>query len=56
MSEVTGKEIRPIYANDSGFYIKKIILDISKIKNITGWSPKTDMFEGIEKTWNWIKG
>jgi UDP-glucose 4-epimerase len=55
MSEVTGKEIRPIYANDNGFYIKKIILDISKIKNITGWSPKTDMFEGIEKTWNWIK-
>jgi UDP-glucose 4-epimerase len=55
MSEVTGKEIRPIYVNNNGFYIKKIILDISKIKNITGWSPKIDIFDGIEKTWNWIK-
>jgi UDP-glucose 4-epimerase len=55
ISEVTGKTICPLYKNDAGVYIKKIILDISKIKNATGWSPSTGLFEGVQKTWDWIR-
>jgi UDP-glucose 4-epimerase len=54
MREVTGKEITPQYISDPGKYISKIVLDIEKIRNNTGWSPKTDIHEGIMKTWKWI--
>ena len=53
MNEVTGKEICPVYISDNKRYIKKIVLDISRIKK-TGWSQKTGLREGITRTWNWI--
>ena len=55
ISEVTGHQLDPIYVNDYGVYIKKIILDITKIEKATGWSPNTDLIEGIKRTWEWIK-
>jgi len=54
MRDVTGKEISPQYIQDSGKYISKIVLDIEKIRNDTGWFPKTDIPDGIRKTWEWI--
>ena len=55
ISEITGQSINPIYTNDNAIYIQKIILDISKIRRATGWSPGTGLLEGITKTWEWIK-
>jgi len=55
MRDVTGKEITPVYIQNSGKYISKIVLDIEKIREDTGWSPKIDMHEGIKKTLEWIK-
>jgi len=52
--DITGKEFAPEYLPDSGKYISKIVLDIEKIKNDTGWFPTTDIREGIKKTWEWI--
>lgn len=54
MSRVTGEDISPIYLLNDRKYIKDIILDISNIRNQSGWSPKTDIFKGIEKTWDWL--
>jgi len=54
MRDVTGKEIYPQYIQDSGKYISKVVLDIEKIRNDTGWFPKTDIYEGIKKTWEWL--
>ena len=31
------------------------LLDIDKIKNATGWSPRTSLRRGIERTWEWLK-
>lgn len=31
------------------------VMDISKIKNETGWEPKTNIYSGIDKTIKWIK-
>jgi UDP-glucose 4-epimerase len=55
MSEVTGKAISPKYIDNTGFYLSKIILDISKVKRATGWNPKVSLHEGIERTWDWIQ-
>jgi UDP-glucose 4-epimerase len=54
MRDITGKEIKPKYLPDSGKYISKIVLDIEKIRKETGWFPKTDIHEGIQRTWEWI--
>ena len=54
MRDVTGKEINPEFITDHSVYISKIVLDISKINQETGWSPSTGLDEGIKKTWEWI--
>ena len=55
MSEVTGDKITPEYVDNEGIYISRIVLDISKIFNETGWKPKISLHEGIANTWKWIK-
>jgi UDP-glucose 4-epimerase len=54
MSEVSGKEVIPVYMPDSRNYVSKIVLDIHKIKKDTGWQPKVELKKGVEKTWFWI--
>lgn len=55
MSEVVGQKVVPDYIKDSGTYIPKIVLDISRIQKETGWKPTTELSEGIKKTREWIK-
>jgi UDP-glucose 4-epimerase len=55
MSDVTGKSVSPIYKQDEGRYIRKVVLDISKIHQQTGWRPKINISEGIAKTWEWLE-
>jgi UDP-glucose 4-epimerase len=55
MEEVTEKNIFPIRIMDTGYHISKIVLDIEKIQKETGWFPKTEIKDGIKKTWEWIK-
>jgi UDP-glucose 4-epimerase len=54
MSEITGTPISPVFRPDSGRYIRNVVLDISKIQNCTGWHPKTDIANGISRTWKWL--
>ena len=54
MSAVVGKKIIPDYVENSGTYIPKMLLDISRIEKETGWKPSTDISEGIKKTWHWL--
>jgi len=54
MSEVTVKNIRPEYVNNSVIYVSKIVLDISRISSATGWVPKISLKEGVLKTWRWV--
>ena len=55
MSGVVGHKVVSEYVKDSGIYIPKIVLDISRIQKETGWKPTTELSEGINKTWEWIK-
>lgn len=51
MSDITGLEINPKYVDEPKNYVSRNVLDISKITNETGWTPKTGIKEGIEKIW-----
>jgi len=54
MSNVAGKKIEPVYAEDTAIRVQKIVLDISRIRDEVGWKPSTSLQEGIERTWRWI--
>lgn len=51
MSGVVGQKVIPDYIKDTGVYIPKIILDISRIKKEVGWKPKVDLRDGIARVW-----
>lgn len=54
ISDVTGKEVAPEYRDDSGVYLSRFVLDISRLTQETGWVPTTSLFKGITRTWTWI--
>lgn len=55
MSEVTGKDVNPVYIENTKTNISTVTLDISRISKATGWAPQVSIKEGIIKTWNWLK-
>ena len=55
MSGVVGHRVVPEYIKDTDIYIPKILLDTLRIQKETGWKPTTELCEGINKTWEWIK-
>lgn len=54
MTEITGKPVMPEFKPDAGLYIKKVVLDISRVQDETGWYPRTDIREGVKRTWEWV--
>jgi len=54
MSDVVGKNIEPVYAEDTAVRVQKIVLDTSRIRGEIGWKPRTSLEEGIATTWRWI--
>ena len=54
MSGVVGKEIEPIYVEDTAIRVQKIVLDVSRIRDEVGWKPNTSLQQGIERTWRWL--
>lgn len=55
MSDVIGKRIEPEFKENPSTYIPKIILDISRVEQETGWRPIFDLHQGVERTWKWIE-
>ncbi len=53
MSGIFGYEIVPEHVEPPINYTRKIILDISRIREEIDWIPATDITEGLEKTIRW---
>jgi UDP-glucose 4-epimerase len=47
--DVDWREARP-------FDVDRIVLDSSKLRQLTGWEPETSLEDGLEATWAWMKG
>jgi len=54
ISGVVGRKIEPVHSEDTAVRVQKIILDVSRIRDETGWKPSTSLQEGIERTWRWL--
>jgi UDP-glucose 4-epimerase len=34
--------------------VPRIVLDVSRIREHLGWSPRISMEQGLRRTWDWI--
>lgn len=55
IKEVSGKRIEVIYKEARKIDIPINVLSNERALHCLGWRPKIDLYEGIEKTWHWIK-
>lgn len=52
---ITGKKISIRYKPARIFDVPRVVLDCNFIKSEIGWDAKTDLDEGIKRTWIWIQ-
>lgn len=54
LQKIMNKNIAPVHLDLRPGDVRKTHADISKAKDILGWSPKIDFIEGLKKTANWF--
>jgi UDP-glucose 4-epimerase len=54
MGETAGAEPRVEYLPGRSFDVPASVLDVGRARAELGWSPKTDLREGLARTWRWI--
>lgn len=55
LSDITGREIKPIYKQSRAYDVSEVVLDINKIIDNFGWRPEINLRDGMHITWNWRK-
>lgn len=53
-SALTGRDLSPIYKPGRGFDVPRIVLDITRAMEATGWTPRVSLEEGLRDSWDWI--
>ena len=59
VSEIAGRDGKTLqvdWREARPFDVDRIILDSSKLRQLTGWEPQTSLGDGLQATWAWIKG
>jgi UDP-glucose 4-epimerase len=56
ITNVVGRDVKPVHKPGRGFDVPRVVLDISAIRQATGWSPCLTLEEGIVETWDWVQG
>ncbi len=55
MREVTGCEVKLRYKEGRGYDVPKVVLDIRKSAREFGWVPKTNLKDGLQRSWAWVR-
>ena len=56
IENITGKKALVNYQDMQKGDVKETYADISKLKDLVGYSPKTNIYEGMEAFIEWYKG
>lgn len=54
ISQVTGRNLCPTYKPGRGFDVPRIVLDIKRTQEATGWAPRIGLEEGLHESWEWV--
>lgn len=52
---ITGKEINTQYKQARKGDVQGVVLDVSRIRATLGWQPRTNLEEGLRRTWDWLR-
>ena len=55
LQQIIGTNIEPEFCPPRKGDVRKTHADISRAKEILGWTPQVDFYSGLEKTVNWFK-
>jgi UDP-glucose 4-epimerase len=55
VSETSGLEVKTVYKPGRSFDVPKVVLDVSKAKNLLGWQPRIGLTEGLRDNWQWVR-
>jgi UDP-glucose 4-epimerase len=55
MAEVTGERPEVEYVPGRALDVPANVLDVARVREELGWSPRTELAEGIDRTWGWIR-
>jgi UDP-glucose 4-epimerase len=55
IAEVTGEQPEVEYRPGRVLDVPANVLDIGRVRGELGWRPLTELFEGITRTWDWIR-
>jgi len=53
-SQITGRDLRPVYKPGRGFDVPRIVLDISRIRHAVNWFPRISLDQGMSESWDWM--
>ena len=56
IEDVSGRSLDVEYEPGRNFDVPRVVLDISKVKEACGWSPKINLADGVAETWAWVQG
>lgn len=54
IGDVTSRKLNVKYINSKINDVQKVVLDIAKINNVTGWNAKVPIKLGIKNYWEWL--
>jgi UDP-glucose 4-epimerase len=55
IAEVTGEQPEVEYRPGRALDVPANVLDIGRVRDELGWSPRTELAEGIARTWDWVR-
>ena len=55
LKEISAINIDPVYEDSRLGDVRKTYADISKAKEVLGWQPSVDFYNGLKKTFAWFK-
>jgi UDP-glucose 4-epimerase len=55
MAEVTGERPAVEYVPGRVLDVPANVLDIARVRGELGWSPRTELAEGVARTWDWVR-
>jgi len=53
---VSGQSLDVTYEPGRNFDVPRVVLDIGKVKQVCGWSPRISLADGVAETWAWVQG
>jgi UDP-glucose 4-epimerase len=55
IAEVTQRDTKVLRMESRSFDVRRVVLDISQAREVFGWTPRTELPDGMMQAWAWIK-